>query len=195
MPEDIDRQLIEATYARVRAVGVRRTNLAELAAALRISKKTIYRYFPTKEALLQRMLHWYQRQVAAEHRRYRQAPTAPDELRQLLQWFQAQHLALAPGFMTALHREAPALYESWQRYQATRLVPLIERNLRRGQAEGAYRVLDAPVLSRWYLANLALLLHDQLAPGIALARQHQALADLFLRGILRQAWAPIQPGS
>jgi AcrR family transcriptional regulator len=184
---DVDIQIIEATYARVRAVGVQRTNLAELATTLHISKKTIYRYFSSKEVLLQRVFQWYKQHASAEHQRCRQVLTAPEELRHLLHWFQEQHQALSPGFMPELRRAAPTLYASWHRYQATTLVRLVERNLQRGQAEGTYRLLDTQVLSRWFLAQLTLVLHDQLAPGFTVARQYQVVADLFLRGIIRSA--------
>jgi AcrR family transcriptional regulator len=182
--QDVAHQIVEEAQACLLAAGVRCLNLDKLAATLRISKKTIYQHFPTKAALLERVFQRYQQQALAQHQLFRQAPTAPEELELLLRWFQEQHLALPPGYTAELARAAPVLYELWQQYQVAHLVLLLERNLQRGQAEGAYRPLDAPVLSRWYLAQFNLLLHDQLAPGIPLARQHQALAELFLRGIL-----------
>lgn len=186
---DVAAQIVEEAQARLLAAGARCLNLDVLAATLHISKKTIYRHFPTKDALLARMFQRYQQQAGAQHQLFQQVPTAPEELHLLLRWFKEQHLALPPGFMPELRRAAPVLYELWQRYQATRLVPLIGQNLQRGQTEGTYRPLDTPVLSRWCLAQLDLVMHDRLAPGIPPARQHQVLAEHFLRGILRPAFS------
>jgi AcrR family transcriptional regulator len=182
--QDVAHRIVEEAKACLLAAGARCLNLDKLAATLHISKKTIYQHFPTKAALLERVFQRYQQQAWAQHQQFRQVPTAPEELQLLLRWFKEQHLALPLGYMAELARAAPVLYELWQQYQATHLVLLFERNLQRGQAEGTYRPLDAPVLSRWCLAQLNLVMHDQLAPGIPLARQHQALAELFLRGIL-----------
>jgi AcrR family transcriptional regulator len=186
---DVANQIVEETHARLLAVGARHLKVADLAATLRISKKTIYQHFPTKDALLERVFQWYQQRAWTQHQQFRQAPTAVHELRLLLDWFREQHVALPPGFMPDLRRAAPALSELWQQYRASGLVPLVARNLARGQAEGLYRPLDEAVLSRWYLAQLELVMQDQLAPGLSLARQHQVLAEHFLRGILRPAFS------
>jgi AcrR family transcriptional regulator len=186
---DVATQIVEETHARLLAGGARHLKIADLAATLRISKKTIYRHFPTKDALLERVCQRYQQHAWTQHQQFRQAPTAVHELRLLLDWFREQHLALPLDFMPDLRRAAPALSEWWQQYQATSLVPLIARNLVRGQAEGLYRPLDEPVLSRWYVAQLELVMQDQLAPGLPLARQHQVLAEHFLWGILRPAFS------
>ncbi|RZK22773.1 MAG: TetR/AcrR family transcriptional regulator [Hymenobacter sp.] len=186
---DVAARIVEQTSARLLAVGAWHLKVADLAATLHISKKTIYQHFPTKDALLARVFQRYQQQAWVEHQQFQRAPTAAEELHLLLRWFKEQHLALPPGFMPELRHAAPALYELWQQYQATRLVPFLERNLQRGQAEGTYRPLDAPVLSRWYLAQVNLVMHDQLASGISPARQHKVLAEHFLRGILRPAFS------
>lgn len=57
MKDVAQRELIlEAAFAKFRRLGLRRVTLAELASELRISKKTLYQHFESKEALVREVL-------------------------------------------------------------------------------------------------------------------------------------------
>jgi len=48
--------IVSTAFERFRRFGLRRVTMSELATELRISKKTLYRHFPTKEALVTEVL-------------------------------------------------------------------------------------------------------------------------------------------
>ena len=187
--QNLPQLIVQEACRQVLAKGVRGTSLDAVAATLHISKKTIYKHFATKTALLHRIWHWYRQRVEADFWAFGQAPSAPEELGLVLRWFREQHAALLPGFMAELRRVAPAQHQAWQQYCTTWLVPLLARNLRRGQVEGAYRPLNTEVLSRLCVVQLEHL-RDGLpeAAAFSSAHLHRAWGDLFLRGILRADW-------
>ena len=53
MPNDAQRErILEAALEKFRKFGIRRVTMDEIARDLRVSKKTLYQYFPDKEALV-----------------------------------------------------------------------------------------------------------------------------------------------
>jgi AcrR family transcriptional regulator len=51
-PRDTRAQILEAAYGRFAAVGIKKTSMEDVARAAQLSRATLYRYFPSKDALV-----------------------------------------------------------------------------------------------------------------------------------------------
>ncbi|MBU1002394.1 MAG: TetR/AcrR family transcriptional regulator [Proteobacteria bacterium] len=56
LSQEVRERILEAAYGSFRQFGVRRVTMDEISGALRISKKTLYRYFPSKKELVRELV-------------------------------------------------------------------------------------------------------------------------------------------
>lgn len=125
--------------------GFRRTSVEDVARALRISKKTIYEHFASKEALLEHAL-----ELAALEQR-RRVESLLTETTALGRTLQATRIALADA--RAGFRENPGVDPVDPEIQAAvndRVYgPMVRDLLEQGVAAGEFRVADVVMTSRF----------------------------------------------
>jgi AcrR family transcriptional regulator len=142
-------QILDAFSAKAKRFGLRALRMTELASELRMSANTLYRLYPSKEALaLACVERWANELGAAEAARH--DPKIPrDGFDQYLHWVDAwadANASLSPAFARDLKSDYPAV---WQRYRevlnarkrrgAELLRPLLEPNV---DARVAFALLD-----------------------------------------------------
>ena len=158
---EVREQILEAFSVKAKSVGLRAVMMGELASELRVSASTLYKHFPSKEALtlacVDRWAHELGAAEAAEPK-----PGAPnDGFGQFMHWVDAwadANAALSPAFARDLESDYPA---AWRRYRE-----VIGERKRRG-AELLTPVLKPDYDSRVALAVLDLILTTVLRPGFA----------------------------
>jgi AcrR family transcriptional regulator len=160
-PAEVREQILEAFSARAKSIGLRAVMMGELASELRISASTLYKHFPSKEALtLACVDRWGHELGAAEAAEpERSAPRSGFE--QFMHWVDAwsdANAALSPAFARDLETDYPA---AWRRYRQ-----VIGERKRRG-AELLTPVLKAEHNPRVALAVLDLILTTVLRPEFA----------------------------
>lgn len=72
-----EEQILEEGFEEVTGQGVRAFTVESLAARLGVSKKTIYKFFPTKEVLLDKILEFAKRRIVHEIERIREEESNP----------------------------------------------------------------------------------------------------------------------
>lgn len=160
-PGEVREQILEAFAAKAKAVGLRSVMMGELASELRISASTLYKHFPSKEALtLACVDRWANELGAAEAAEPN--PGAPrGGFEQFMHWVDAwadANAALSPAFARDLESDYPA---AWRRYRE-----VIRERKRRG-AELLTPVLKSELEPRVALAVLDLILTTVLRPEFA----------------------------
>jgi AcrR family transcriptional regulator len=160
-PEHVRAQILDAFSARAKAVGIRSVMMAELATELRISASTLYKHFPSKDALTLACVDRWALELAADEATEPAPGQKRDGFEQFMHWVDAwadANAALSPAFARDLQTDYPAAY---RRYRA-----VIQERKRRGAA------LLRPVLK------------PELDPRVALA-----VLDLILTTVLRPEFA------
>jgi AcrR family transcriptional regulator len=116
-PTHVRGRILDAFSAKAKRVGIRTIMMAELASELRMSASTLYKLFPSKEALaLACVERWVDELAAAESAR--RDPEAPRPgFEQFMHWLDAwasANATLSPAFVHDLQSDYPA---AWQRFR------------------------------------------------------------------------------
>jgi AcrR family transcriptional regulator len=116
-PEQTREQILQAFSTKAKRLGLRALRMTELASELRMSANTLYKLYPSKEALsLACVDRWANELGAAEAAK--RDPNAPRHgFDQYLHWVDAwanANAALSPAFARDLRADYPAV---WQRYR------------------------------------------------------------------------------
>jgi AcrR family transcriptional regulator len=161
-PEQAASQILEAFSARAKRVGIRAVMMGELAAELRMSASTLYKQFPSKEALVLACVDRWADELAAAEAALRAPGAAPrDAFEQFMHWVDAwadANAAISPVFIRDLQSDYPT---AWRRFRDI---------VRQRQEQGA--ALLRPVLKpkldeRVAFAVLKTILYSALQPEFA----------------------------
>lgn len=107
--------VLDALEARVAEHGIRSVVMSQLARELGMSTKTLYRLFPSKDAMLMAMVErWSARLVAAQDRRIRSSMSAEERVRTAVRHLSAWRAKFAEDFWVDLEADHP---EVWARYR------------------------------------------------------------------------------
>ena len=185
-----DRILLGAQQLFMRR-GIKSVSMDDITAALGISKKTLYKWFETKDHLVQAVINGHLGHTQGDCDRMAvEAENAVHEIVLMMKWSKQEHADVHPGIFLEMQKYHPAAYDCWQRHKFDYILGTIERNLRRGIAEGLYRPeIDVPVMARLHLATIDIALDPDLFPPrqFTLARVMQVTDEAFLRSVIAPA--------
>jgi len=153
-------QILEAFSAKAKRVGIRNVMMAELASELRMSASTLYKHFPSKEALTLACVDRWALELAASEAVESKAE-ARDGFEKFMSWADAwadANAALSPVFARDLRSDYP---EAWRRFRE-----VVRERQRRG-AELLRPVLKPDVDERVAFAVLELIIDAVLRPEFA----------------------------
>ncbi len=156
----------------------------DLAKAAEVAKPTIYRYFKSKEDLFLEALDGTMNELVGEVSLVAAAPGPAPEVLQRMIGAALRSFASCTAAIRALDGTDAALGERGRamlRRRARQIREEFATVLRRGAAEGAFRTLDAEVVSRAVLGAVRMTSHaeDNPAEGPGL----ETLVDLLLNGL------------
>lgn len=181
---DLRGQVIKTAESLFQKLGLRFT-MQEVAAALRISKKTIYTVYPSKEELLLDMVDDLFADIHREKGEL-MAASAPIEerIRTVIVALPEQYRALDFRFLDTLDEKYPAVARRVREHLETNWEPTIAL-LEEGMAEGRIRPVPIPVLRQMVTASI----EGFLAGGETEASYADTLAamiDIIMNGIRRR---------
>ena len=168
--------------------GAKSVTMDDVAASLHISKKTIYKWFSTKDEVVHDSMAHYLRTARADGDALsRTATTAIHELLLLRDWLRQQLTAVQPGIFYDLRKYYPAAWQLWLTHKNGYALSRIRANLDRGIREGLFRPeVDVAVLAHLRLSQIELAFDPDSYPNreFDVARVQVTLLDHFLQGIL-----------
>jgi AcrR family transcriptional regulator len=138
---EVQQRIVKGARTHFMAHGFRGVTMSELATELGMSKKTLYAYFPSKEALLHEMLADKFGDVEAELS-VLSADTRgefPERLHALLACIRRHTDEIQPAFLRDVAREAPELFEKVRVHRRAIIHRYFSSMLREGQAAGMIR--------------------------------------------------------
>ena len=174
-------EILDAAAQLFQAEGLRFT-MQQVAAALHISKKTIYTVYSDKEALLLDMVDMLFEKI---HRRKAELAALPGPLEERLQAviiaLPEEYAALDFRQLDALEEKYPAVAARVRRHLETGWEPTI-RLLEQGIAEKRIRPVNLTVLRRILTAAFEQLLSGA-EDGTSYAAELDAMMDILMNGI------------
>jgi len=189
--DHVRERVLDTFSAKAKRVGVRGVMMAELAAELRMSATTLYKLFPSKEALaLACVERWVDELAAAEAAR--PDPKTPrDGFDQFTHWVDAWAAAnakLSPAFVRDLQSDCPA---AWQRFRtiaqdrsargAALVRPLLKSELDQGVALAVLDLIVTNVQRIEFAERLGVTRREAIRSGVSI----WASGALDRRGKLR----------
>ena len=178
---DLRTQILDAAAKLFQAEGLGFT-MQQVAAALHISKKTIYTVYSDKEALLMGMVDMLFEKI---HRRKAELAALPlpleERLRAVIIALPEEYAALDFRQLDTLEEKYPAVAARVRRHLETGWEPTIQL-LEQGIAEGRIRPVNLTVLRRILTAAFQQLLSGA-EDGTSYAAELEAMMDILMNGI------------
>jgi AcrR family transcriptional regulator len=115
--EQLKRRILEAFSLKAKREGIRNVMMAELASELRMSASTLYKLYPSKEALTLACVDDWADELAASEAARPQPGTERDGFASFMHWVDAwvhENARLSPAFRRDLASDFPA---AWERYR------------------------------------------------------------------------------
>ncbi|MEA1831513.1 TetR family transcriptional regulator [Methylobacterium durans] len=189
---DLRSRILTIAERLFRDMGYRKTTVADIAAALRMSPGNVYRFFPSKKALNEAVAERLLRQIEAELGRIVSESGVParERLRQFLRTTQA----MSAGQFTANRRMHDmvevAMAESWEviRAHIDRVEDLLAALVADGVHGGEFRVADPRAAARCVQTAIVRFCHPALIAQCA-EREQPTIDEMtdFLLTALRAA--------
>src|SRR5262245_11721340 len=104
-PEQVRERIVESFASTAMTVGLRGVMMADIASELRVSASTLYKHFPSKEALTLACVERWADEFSATHAAANDAQPKREPFEQFVHWIDAwadAHAALSPAFVRDL---------------------------------------------------------------------------------------------
>ncbi len=130
--------------------GIKSITMDEVARHCNISKKTIYQFFPDKDALVKEIMEKHMAEdVCMIKALHSQTCSALEEVLKISEFMKKDITEIHPSVLFDLKKYHSSAYEVFEKHRDTHFMDTVAGNLQRGIEEGVYRAdIDVRVLSR-----------------------------------------------
>lgn len=171
-------------------IGFSRVTMDELAEELGISKKTLYKHFESKMALVENVVRTNIGQVAeCIEQIVRSEVDFMDRIRAVLSLAAGQLIRVGNTFMYDLYRNAPELWRQIDEFRSKKFVAILTSLVQEGMKQGlVHRDIDSSLIVRtYYHAFRNILSPDELANlSLTATEVLESLARIIYTGILTE---------
>jgi TetR/AcrR family transcriptional regulator, cholesterol catabolism regulator len=181
-------RIIEAVRDRVFAEGFSRLSVDEIAAMFGMSKKTFYKFFPTKEELINQVTDRIMAQARASITGIaRSKKDFISKLHELMSFLMLQSSHLSKALQVDLQRYAPELWKRIEEFRTLRISDVFSRLVDQGINEGYVR---KDLNKRVFMLVVLSSIRNVVNPGVLLQESITAreaidsILNLFFAGIL-----------
>jgi AcrR family transcriptional regulator len=137
---DEQTKIIDAAADRFFDAGLYKVTMDEIASDLRMSKKTVYKFFPSKEVLLKAIVHRMMKRIESEVEAVSTSDKPFEEkLTMLLTLVGKVMRKISRTFMSDLQRFAPGLWKEIETFRREHVFSKIQQVFRQAKREGVFR--------------------------------------------------------
>ena len=189
---DIKDNILKVAIERMQQVGIRSVSIDDICHELGMSKKTFYVYFPSKDDLVQAILHKHEQKVAHD---LDNALSKRTITQVIVEWAKiakstAKKDLKTPPMMYDLEKYYPQLFAAHKKVMRQTAENILVQFLEKGVSEGIFRAeIDVDVVAMMFL-DMQYRLLDLMAGGQMskeeLYRIGRQRMDIMMRGILTQ---------
>jgi AcrR family transcriptional regulator len=167
--------------------GIRSVSMDDIAQEMAISKKTIYKWYENKDAIVFAAIENYLKNTEDHCNCFAQKSTnAIDELFQSMEMLRQMFGGIHPTVIYDIQKFHPATWQLIENHKSQFLLERIIDNMNRGIKEGLYRTdLDIEVISRLRLTQIGIVFNHETFPPTQFNQQRVQLACLehYMLGI------------
>lgn len=186
-------QILKVAIERMQQVGIRSVSIDDICHELGMSKKTFYVYFPSKDDLVQAILHKHEQKVAHDLDNAlakRSITQVIVEWTKIAQSTQKQDLK-TPAMMYDLEKYYPQLFTAHKKVMRETAEKILVRFLEKGVSEGIFRAeIDVDVVAMMFL-DMQYRLLDLMTSGQMTKEEVHRIGrqrmDILMRGILSES--------
>jgi AcrR family transcriptional regulator len=133
-------KILEAAADRFMDAGLYKVTMDEIASDLKMSKKTVYKFFPSKEILLKAIVHTIMKKVEGEVQGIISSDKPIEEkLTTLITFVGRMMRKLSRPFMTDMQRFAPMLWREIEIFRREKVLVKLQQMFLQAKKEGAFR--------------------------------------------------------
>lgn len=170
--------------------GIRSITMDEIAAQLGISKKTIYQFFTDKDDMVMAVIDQEIRKNEKECIQFRDdAENAVHQIFLALESLEEMLKYMNPLMLYDLEKHHPRSYKKVKEHKYEFLYQMTEENLRRGMAEGVYRIdIQMDIVTKARIESAFLIFNQDLFPysRYKISEVNYELAMLFMHGVVTE---------
>jgi AcrR family transcriptional regulator len=167
--------------------GIKSVSMDDIAADLGMSKKTLYKTFASKDAIVLAVMSGHLGQAQGECTRVAStAANAVEEMLNLSAWADKEFANVHPSIFYDLKKYHPESWALFATHKNAFILDQITANLRRGITEGLFRAdLDVDVLARLNLAQIEMAFDPDRYPPAQFSpvRVNRVFDEHFLLGV------------
>ena len=190
---DVREDILQLAIKRMQQVGIRSVSIDDICRELGMSKKTFYVYFPSKDDLVQAILHKHEQKVAHD---LDNALSKRSITQVIVEWAKIAKTAnkkdlKTPPMIYDLEKYYPQLSSSHKKVMRETAEKILVRFLKKGVSEGIFRAeIDVDVVAMMFL-DMQYRLLDLITGGQMTKEEvhrigHQRM-DILMRGILSES--------
>ena len=185
----VEARLREVARNRFLRFGFSRVTTDEISEDAGVSKKTLYRYFPTKEDLLRAVM----RSTSEEIQTAIQAILLDSKLtfavrmRRYMTQLSMRMSQFDPAVMADIQRNAPAVWNEFEEFRRQKIMETLGRVLRSGMARGMLRRdVDPDFVIAMYVGAVRNALSPEQLAGTAIShgQAFETMVKVFFEGLL-----------
>ncbi|MBQ2291449.1 MAG: TetR/AcrR family transcriptional regulator [Paludibacteraceae bacterium] len=185
--------ILQVAIERMQQVGIRSVSVDDVCHELGMSKKTFYVYFPSKDDLIQAILHTHEQKVAHD---LDNALSKRTITQVIVEWSKIAKSTTkkdlkTPAMMYDLEKYYPQLFAAHKKVMRETAEKILVRFLGKGVSEGIFREeIDVDVVAMMFL-DMQYRLLDLMTSGQMTKEEvhrigHQRM-DILMRGILTES--------
>ena len=177
---DEKQRIVDVASQRFFEQGISKVTLDELASDLGMSKKTMYKFFPSKDDLLKTIVYSMMATISGRVEKIVSSPNPfADKASDLMELIGRQLGTISKQFMIDLQRFSPALWNEVEEFRRERILTNFRRIFEQGKEEGAFRKdLDVELFMMVFLSSVQGIVNPRVLAQQAFSTE-QALHGIF----------------
>jgi len=167
--------------------GFYKTTMDEIASDLRISKKTIYKYFPSKEMLLNLIIHAVVFTIRKEFRKIiEQDKTSVEKMFMVSKFFISMASKVNFNTLLEIKKLGPNFWNTVERLRAREIFANFGKLIAQGQEEGYVVPIPRELILQIYIAAIQAVInpHFIVKNEFSIQQAGQMTIDIIFNGVL-----------
>lgn len=186
-------KIVYAFYEMANKQGFRRATMDELAVQAGVSKRTIYRYFESKEAVVEAVIELFLNRIGTEMDEVLSADSGPEQtLERMLSVFGNTGKFINPVIMEDLIAHYPHFWEKIANYRMKRVHLLIDILLRENKHEQMHKY-DPSIVTALVISAVQTILNPEfiLKNSLTFEKAFEQLAEILKYGLLNKSCSEV----
>lgn len=181
-------QILSALAELAHTRGVYRVTVDELASRAGVSKRTIYRYFRSKDEIVEALLDRFMNEMAGQVEHIIDSGDKPADILTGVVKFAARsgRTLINPLVLDDLRRYYPGLWNKIEKFRADKIQQNFIKVLIKNRKEKDLRQIDPGILSAAFTASVQAVVNPEfiLNNGLTFEETVKQLIELFMHGII-----------